>query len=167
MKKIFTLVTVAVLMVTLAHAQTGWVDHKGDDRISVKFPVQPKEIASGSFFAFDKDTTGYIFTIIDYMKVAGMDSVALDKEKDLPEFAVGMKTGYTKSNPDVKIDDFKVGKWKGFTCYTTSGVDSKKRQWDMFIFIIGNKMYGLQTMRNEHSSPEGRDAFFNSVVLSN
>jgi hypothetical protein len=87
--------------------------------------------------------------------------------KATPEFASQLKTGLNQSLPDVQLQDFKIGTWKGFTSYTSTGTDSKKKQYDMFLFIIGNKLYSVSTIIAGGASLEGRDIFFKSVMLSN
>jgi hypothetical protein len=167
MKKIFSLIIATVFAATFANAQSGWVNHQGDNRISVKFPSVPREIIEGTFSAKDKDSTIYLFTIVDFVKTAGIDSTVVGPAEKTPEFATEMKTGYKQSLLDVNLDDFKIGTWRGFTLYTSSGIDSQKRKFDLFILFIGNKMYGLQTIRPYNNSDDGRDLFFNSISLSN
>ncbi|HTD99426.1 MAG TPA: hypothetical protein VK668_09060 [Mucilaginibacter sp.] len=167
MKKIITLVIAVLLAATFVHAQEGWVTHKGDNRISVKFPAEPSEVIAGTFAAKDKDSVVYVFTIVDFVQVAGIDSTALAPLKATPEFATQLKTGISQSLPDVQMEDFKIGTWKGFTSYTSTGVDSKKKQYDMFLFIIGNKLYSASTIIANGGSLEGRDIFLKSIRLSN
>jgi hypothetical protein len=168
MKKILSMVIVTLLTVTIVHAQSGWVTHKGDNRISVKFPSEPKELTPGSFMATVKDSSVVcVFTIVDFVQVAGVDSVALAPVKATPEFAAQLKSGMKQSLPDVNLADFAIGTWKGFTSYTSSGIDSKKKRYDMFMFIIGNKLYSLSTIIANGASLKGRDDFFASVELSN
>ena len=167
MKKLITLVIAVLLAVTIVHAQEGWVTHKGDNRISVKFPSAPSEVIAGTYAAKDKDSVVYVFTIVDFVQVAGIDSIALAPLKATPEFASQLKTGLNQSLPDVQLQDFKIGTWKGFTSYTSTGTDSKKKQYDMFLFIIGNKLYSVSTIIAGGASLEGRDIFFKSVMLSN
>jgi hypothetical protein len=167
MKKIITLVIAVLLAVPFVHAQEGWVTHKGDNRISVKFPAEPSEVIAGTFAAKGKDSVVYVFTIVDFVQVAGIDSVALAPMKATPEFATQLKTGISQSLPDVQLADFKIGTWKGFTSYTSTGMDSKRKQYDMFLFIVGNKLYSVSTIIANGGSLEGRDIFFKSVMLSN
>jgi hypothetical protein len=167
MKKIFILLVAVLFTATMVKAQVGWVTHKGDNRVSLKFPSEPKELTPGSFSASDKDSVAYIFTIVDFVKVAGIDSVALAPIKTTAEFAASMKTGLQGSLPDVTLPDFTIGTWKGFTCYRTSGLDSKKRKYDIFMFIIGNNLYSVSTVTNNNAGIQGRDAFLNSIMVSN
>ncbi len=146
MKKICFLIVAVLMAVTTVNAQDGWLTHKGDDRISVKFPSEPKELTPGRFIAVDKDSIAYIFTIVDFVKVANIDSVALAPMKATPEFAAELKTGMKQSLPDVDLGEFTIGILKGFTSYTSSGLDSKKKKYDIFIFIIGNKLYNVWTI---------------------
>lgn len=168
MKKIFTLVIAAMLTVAFAHAQTGWVTHQGDNRISVKFPSAPVEQIPGSFMAAAKDSSvACVLTIVDFVKVAGIDSIALAPIKNTPEFAAQLKTGMGSSLPNVQLEDFKIGTWKGFTSYTSSGVDPQMKRYDIFMLIIGNKLYSLSTVTRNGGSLEGRDTFWKSIQLSN
>jgi hypothetical protein len=168
MKKIISLVILTFVIVTFALAQTTWVNHKADNRISVKLPNEPKEIIAGTFVSRDKDSITYIFTVVDFVAVAGIDSTALAPMQDSPEFASQLKTGITSSLPDVSIDDFKVSKWKGHSCYTTTGVNSKdKSKMYMFMVLVGNKLYSLSTVIPDGKSAAGRDEFFASLTLTN
>ena len=167
MKRTLTLLIAIVFATAVAHAQTGWVDHKGDERISLKFPAEPTEVTPGSFAAHDKDSVVYIFTIVDFVQVAGIDSVALAPIKNTPEFAVQLKSGINQSLPNVTFDDFKLGTWKGFTSYTSTGVDLNKKKYDMFMVIIGNKLYSFSTVRGDGTGMQGHDTFLNMIVLSN
>jgi hypothetical protein len=167
MKKIYFIVITMLITAAIAKAQDGWVTHKGDERISVKFPSEPKELTPGSFIAVDKDSIAYIFTIVDFVKVANIDSVALAPMKNTPEFAAQIKTGMKQSLPDVEFPDFVIGSWKGFTSYVSSGLDSKNKKYDMFMFIIGNKLYSVSTVTAPGASTKGRDNFLGSIMLSN
>ena len=93
MKKIYLLVLTVLITFSIANAQDGWVTHKGDNRISVKFPTEPKELTPGSFIAIGTDSVAYVFTIVDFVQVANIDSVALAPMKTTPEFAGQLKTG--------------------------------------------------------------------------
>ena len=166
MKKILTLVIAALLTVTIAQAQDGWVSHKADDRISVKFPNEPKEVVAGTFASHGKDSVSYIFTMVDFVTVANLDSVALKPMQDSPEFAAQLKQGIGSSLPNVTLDDFKIDKWKGHSSYTTTGVSTaQKSKYYMFMVLVGNKMYSLTTVVPDGAATKGRDDFFASLAL--
>ncbi|MGZ3764915.1 MAG: hypothetical protein ACXVA2_09635 [Mucilaginibacter sp.] len=167
MKKIFPLIIASILAVTALYAQNGWVTHRGDERISVKFPSEPTEANPGSFTLTGKDSTAYIFNIVDIVKTAGVDSVALAPIKTTPEFAAELKTGMNQTLPDVVFEDVKIGTWKGFTCYNTTGVDPNKKKYYIFMFIIGNKLYSLINVTSDAVGTKNRDDFFTSVELRN
>jgi hypothetical protein len=168
MKKTLTLLIATVFAITVASAQVGWVTHRADNRISVKFPSEPVENPPGSFIATNKDSTvAYILTVVDFVQVANIDSVALAPMKATPEFAAQLKTGLSQSLPAVELSDFTIGTWKGFTSYTGTGKDPKMKRYDIFMFIIGNKLYSVSTVTSDGVSLEGRDIFLNSIVLSN
>lgn len=165
MKKIFFVVMVALFTATTLHAQSSWVTHKGDDRVSLKFPAEPKEIIAGTFAVAPDSTISYVFTIIDFIKF-GIDSATLAPMKTTPEFGSQLKTGMKQSLPDVEFDDFKIGSWKGFSSYTTAGRDSKNRKYDMFMFIIGTKLYSASTIRANGVDTKDRDYYFSTVELT-
>ncbi len=166
MKKIFSLVIATLFTITIVHAQVGWVNHKADNRISVKFPNEPKEVVAGTYAAHDKDSVAYVFTMVDFVVVANIDSVALAPMKDTPDFAAELKKGINASLPNVALEDFKIGKWKGFSSYSTTGVNSvQKTKMYMFMVLIGNKMYSLSAVVPDNVSTRGRDDFFASLAL--
>jgi hypothetical protein len=168
MKKLLILIIVAIITITIARAQGGWVTYKADNRISVKFPSEPTELTPGSFMSASKDSTiVYIFTMVDFLKVAGIDSVALAPIKATPEFAGQLKVGLKQSLPDVYMSDFRIGNWRGFTSYTATGIDRKKKKYDMFMVIIGNKLYSISTVTAEGANLRSREQFFSSLTLSN
>jgi hypothetical protein len=168
MKKSFVLIFALSLAATIVHAQAGWVALRGDNRISVKFPTQPDEKMPGSFIAALPDSSvAFVFTIVDFMQVANVDSVALAPVKATPEFAAQLKTGFASKLDNVSLSDFQIGNWNGFTSYSASGTDPKRKRYDMFMFIIGNKLYSLSTVTVDGASLEGRDKFFHSIMLSN
>jgi hypothetical protein len=167
MKRIFMLIVATVFAVTFANAQSGWVDHKGDNRISVKFPSEPKAVDTYSFLAMGKDSTAYIFTIVDLVQVSGLDSAALAPMKTTPEFADQIKAGLAQSLSGVDLSDVAIGTWKGFTSYTLTGKDAKLKKYNIFMFIISAKLYSFSTVALNGASTEGHDIFLNSIVLSN
>jgi len=168
MKRVLVFAVVMVLTATVANAQAGWIDHKADNRISLKFPTVPEEKIAGSFIATSSDsTTVFVFTMVDLTVVANIDSVAIAPMKDTPEFAAQIKTGILQQLHDVNLADLTIGKWKGFTSYTTTGSDASMRKYDMFMIIIGNKLYSFSTIVKNGSSLQGRDTFLNSITLSN
>ncbi len=166
MKNLYVLVISLFITITAANAQDSWVTHKGDNRISLKFPSEPKELTPGSFIAV-KDSTAFVFTIVDFKVVSNIDSVALAPIKATREFAEQLKTGLNQSLPDVTFEDLAIGTWKGFTSYTSTGVDSKKKRYDMFMFIIGSKLYSVSSISSAGVSNQGQKDFVNSIILSN
>ena len=168
MKKIISLVILTVVSVTFAFAQSTWVNHKADNRISLKFPNEPKEIVAGTLAAHDKDSITYVFTVVDFVAVAGIDSTALAPMQDSPEFAAQLKQGMNSTLHDVTLSDFKIGKWKGHSSYTSTGINNKdKSQLYTFMVLIGNKMYSLSTVVPAGRPTAGSDEFFSSLALTN
>ena len=161
------LIVAAVFAVTLANAQTGWVDHKGDNRISLKFPAEPQAVDTYSFVAMGKDSSAYVFTMVDLVQVAGLDSATIAAGKATPEFAGQMKAGLAQSLPGVDLSDVTIGTWKGLTSYTLTGKDANMKNYHIFMVIIGVKLYSFSSVALNGSSLEGRQTFLNSITLNN
>jgi hypothetical protein len=168
MKKPLTmLVAVVLLTLTVVHAQQPWVSHKVNNRVSFKFPSTPREFIPGSFMSVSPDSSVvYIFTLVDFAKVANLDSAALAPVKATPEFAAELKKGMKQSLPDVSLSDFAIGKFNGFTSYSSWGFDPKKKRYDMFMFIIGTNFYSFSTVTTYGTLLSSRDRFFASIRLT-
>jgi len=168
MKRVIVSAIALLFTLGIAYAQNDWVIHKCDNRISVKFPSEPKEIQPGSFTANLKDSTvACIFTCVDFSKVANIDSTTLAPLENTADFAAELKTGLESHLSDVKMNDLTIGKWNGFNSYSTWGIDSKKKRYDFFMVIIGNNLYSLTTITGFGALFETRDTFFSSIVLTN
>jgi hypothetical protein len=168
MKKLLLLLFTAAFVVNIAYAQNGWVTHKADNRISVKFPSEPKEVIKGSYITTNKDSSvACVLTVVDFKEVANLDSATLEPFKDSPEFAGKLKDGLKISLPNVTLDDFKIATWKGFTSYSSAGTDPQKKKYYIFMFIAGSKLYSLSTVLKDGVDTKTKDDFFSSIVVSN
>jgi len=168
MKKLITLLFTVIFAVNIIHAQTNWITHKADNRVSLKFPTEPVERIKGTFIATSKDTSiAYVFTVVDFAATAGVDSTAIAPYKTTPEFASQLKAGILKSLPTVELEDFKIGTWKGFTSYTSTGVDNKSKKYFLFMFIIGNKLYSVSSILAPNADIKKKDEFVSAVEISN
>jgi hypothetical protein len=168
MKRIFTLVIAAMLMVTIAQAQDNWVTQKVDARISIKFPGEPKQLSVGNFSFTDRDNVGYGISVVDFVVQLGVDSLRLAKDKTSPDFLNYMKETISESLHDGTIEDFKISTWKGFTSYSNIITGNiKKAKMYLFMVLIGNKMYSVTAIIPNSTSTKPRDDFFASLVLNN
>jgi hypothetical protein len=166
MKKMLLLIFTILFAGTIVQAQDSWVSQKIDNRVSIKFPSQPTDDGAGSFVAVAPDSSvAYIFTLVDFAKIANLDSAGLAPIKATPEFAAQLKKGFKQSMPSVDLADLTIGTYKGFTSYSTSGFDAKKKRYDMFMFIIGTNFYSLTTVTVYGALLESRDKFFASITM--
>lgn len=167
MKKtlLFILIVLATVMESQAQT-TGWTTKKLDERLSVKFPYEPKEFQAGSFMSLSKDSNiVYIVTIVDFKKNFNVDSVAIAPLKETPEFAGQLKTGLTTSMPKVTLADMVMGKWHGFTSYTTTGVDTDKKIYNIQMILVGNKMYSFSTIRRDDKYLSDKEYFLKNFSV--
>lgn len=168
MKKLITLLFIIIIAGNITHAQTNWITHKADNRVSLKFPTQPVERIKGTFIATSKDSSiAYVFTVVDFAATAGIDSTSIAPYKTTPEFAAQLKAGIVKSLPTVELEDFKIGTWKGFTSYTSTGVDNKSKKYFLFMFIIGNKLYSVSSILASNADFKKKDEFVSTIEISN
>ncbi|MBB6111313.1 hypothetical protein SAMN05421821_111123 [Mucilaginibacter lappiensis] len=168
MKKLLSLLFTTAFVVNIAYAQNGWVTHKADNRISVRFPSEPREVVRGSYISTNKDTSiACVLTVVDFKEVANLDSATLALVKDTPEFAAKLKEGIKISLPTVTLEDFKSATWKGLTSYSSAGSDPKKIKYYMFMFIAGSKLYSMSTILKNSVDTKTKDYFFSSIIVSN
>ncbi|WP_295671558.1 hypothetical protein [uncultured Mucilaginibacter sp.] len=167
MKKIVLLFVAAILMINLAHGQSAWVNYKIDNKLSVKMPAEPKPIDEHTKMAMDKDSSYFLIAVVDFIKVAGIDSAQVAAYAPTQEFANGIKTGMLKELPGLSLGDVKIDKWNGYYCYhIEGGTTEKKIKFFTFDVIIDSKMYGLTVLSRDDKSLQGKDDYFNSLVIN-
>jgi hypothetical protein len=166
MKKILLLLFTTILAVNLVHAQSDWINYKIDNKLSVKVPVQPNDM-QGSQIATDKDNLVYVITVVDFVKVAGIDSATLAPMAPTQEFANSIKTGMLGQMPGFTLGDITIGKWHGLNCYHVEGenVERKVKTYS-FMVIVGSQFYSLSTIVPYDKSNKPKDDFFDSLVLN-
>jgi hypothetical protein len=163
MKKAFLLLFIIVLSTKLTKAQTDWINYKVDDKVSVQLPAQP-QFKQGGQYVKDKDSSVYIVMAIDFVKVAGVDSVQLAPYEPTPEFANQLKTGILSKMSGSTLGDVKIGKWNGHYSYAMEGGNEAKKL-KIYVNMVcwGNTMYALMNIVPEQNSTKGRDYFFASL----
>lgn len=163
MKKTLFLSIFICSFIRVASAQTTWIDYKVDEKISVKLPVQPKTI-QGNVYATDKDSSMYIIAIIDFLKVTGVDSVAMAPMEPTPQFGDQLKTGMLSQMPGYTLGDVKIYKWHGHYTYKGEGSNAgKKLKTYVYMICWGNTMYSLMVIAPEKNPIKGKDDFFASL----
>jgi hypothetical protein len=165
-KKLFLLVA-AIFLFTFTHAQGTWVNYKIDDKISVKLPSEPQQIQEGTTMTKDKDSVIYLTILVDFVKVAKIDSAGLAPYLATQQFADGLKTGMLSKMPGSTMDDVKIGKWKNYYSYTIEGGNAEKKlKLYTYMVIIGSKMYGLMCIVPVGIGPANKDNFFSSLAIN-
>ena len=169
MKKIYYLVLFATLLSVAANAQTNWVTQKLDEKVSVKFPVQPQKVTKNdidSYTVKGPDSIGYNAVMIDFKTVAKLDSVALAPMKDSQRFADGLKAGMASKKPNYTFGDAVIGKWKTYTTYTIPGTENtNKNQLLTRMILIGSKLYTLTCVVPANTITKNNDLFLSSAEL--
>ncbi len=167
MKKICLLLFATMLTISIAYAQSGWINYKIDNKVSVKLPAQPKTIDVYNVFARDSNNLVYIVGCVDLLKTDGTDSAKLVSIASTPEYATITRSKLAESMPGFELGNIKTGVWKTHTCFNLEGVyTATKAKVYMFMFIIGSQLYGLTVIVPENKSPQGKDDFVASTVLN-
>ncbi|MES2278246.1 MAG: hypothetical protein V4592_19605 [Bacteroidota bacterium] len=166
MKNILTLIALVLITAVTAKAQTGWVDYKADNHISVKFPSKPAEIQPGTVGIVTADSVTCRIGVIDIQKIAGVDSATLASMKENPEFIEQMRAGMQKNAKGTEIQPFKLGTWKGLTSYTSTGTGTNNMHYKIFIVVYGTTIYNLSAKTPAKADAKIGDSFFESLVFS-
>lgn len=165
MKKICLVLVIALVSVMSVKAQTNWINRKIDEKISVKFPSEPTEAGPGSLMAINTSKSLLcIVTVVDF-KTLGLDERTLDSLKNTPEFTEQVIEGLRNSMSNVKLADLTVGKWNGFTSYTTNGTDATGKVYNMLMIIIAGKMYSATSVAEASALKEAAE--FRSGITVN
>lgn len=166
MKKISLLLFVTVLGLSVAHAQTDWIDYKIDNRVSVKVPAEPTRINENNVMAATKDSTFCIIALVDFQKTAKLDSAGIAPLLPTKEFADGIKTGMLRTMPGFTLGDVKVGRLKGYYTYTLEGgKPAEKLKCYTYMIVIGKYMYSLSALMSDKKPVAEKDRFFSSLTI--
>lgn len=161
MKKILLTLAVIIATITFAQAQIDWITYKIDDRLSVKLPTQPRNIARG-VIAYSKDSL-----ICSVSIIAQTDSMSLIQMIAKPGFVDGLKNAMEQAQKGLTLGDMNSSKWNGYYCYDVDGsVTPKKLKVSFHLIIIGGKIYALGAMMPENSNISKKNIFFDSVKLN-
>jgi hypothetical protein len=166
MKKLFLLI-LTVVIIQAAHAQTGWVEYKFDNKISVKLPVQPEEYGQNSHRASARDSTVCIVTMVDLKAASHLDSATLVAIQPTSEFAAGLKASMLGQMADFTLGDVKIDKWNGNYSYAIEGSNpSKKLKTYTFMVVVNNNLYALNCLVPDGAGTKNKDYFFASLKMN-
>ncbi|MDB5287225.1 MAG: hypothetical protein JWR05_2174 [Mucilaginibacter sp.] len=169
MKKTYYLLLFALMLSAAAKAQTDWVTKNLDEKLSVKFPVEPEKVTKNgidSYTVKGKDSVGYNAAVLDYKVVANLDSAALAPVKDTQQFADQIRMGIASKKTNYTFGDVVIGKWKTYTTYSISASDNiNKNTLLMRMILIGSKMYSLSCRVPANMVTKNNEVFLGSVEL--
>jgi len=167
MKKLCLLLLTAIINITVASAQTGWVSYKFDNKLSVKLPAQPQKYGQNSQKASTKDSTQCIVTLIDLKASAQLDSAALIPLLPTAEFASALKGSLLGQKEGFTLGEVTIGKWNGHYSYAFEGTNAaKKLKTYTFMVVIGNNLYALNCFIPDGNNIKDKDDFFASLKLN-
>jgi hypothetical protein len=169
MKKNYYLLLFVLILSASAKAQTDWVTKKLDEKLSVKFPVEPEKVARNgvdSYLAKGKDSVKYSTTILDLSVVAHLDSATLAPMKDNQEFADQMGMGIASKKTNYAYGSVTIGKWNTYTTYDMSATEKTNKSTLLtHMVLIGSKMYTLSCLLPVNMVTKNNELFFNSVEV--
>jgi hypothetical protein len=156
-------------MSSTVQAQTKWINYNIDDKISVKFPSPPNKESDGTLLSLSKDSTAIMSLIIlDLAQIANIDSATLAQSKENPEFVAGLRNLMNSKSHFVQLDEFKLGKWHGFTSYSSSGIatDTRNKYYNVYMLFIGTKLYLFNAILSATADSKIKDYYFSSIILN-
>lgn len=169
MTKFAYLIVITTFLSFYAKAQSGWVKQNISPMFSVKFPSAPQKATNSQidyYIVEGKDSCRYVAMLADFKVSFGMDSVTLAVVKDTPKFAWDLAAGMTTSMKEFALSPVIQGKWNGYSSYAFAGVTaSGKSKLQMFIVLIGTKVYTLSCTISGSSTAKNKEAFFGSATL--
>lgn len=164
MRKLCQLLFIAFSTITAVHAQTGWVNYKFDNKISVNLPSQPQKYGENSQRAATKDSTVCIVSLINLKSAMQMDSTAVAALLPTADFAGFMKVSMFGKMDGFVMGDVRTGKWNGNYSYAIEGTNaSKKVKTYTFIVVMGYNLYALNCLVPEANSIKDKNSFFSSL----
>lgn len=167
MKRLCLLFCSFILCIIAVKAQSGWVDYKFDNKLSVKLPAQPHHYGQNSHSASAKDSTVCIVTLIDLKAATHLDSTVLVSMLPTAEFAAGLKASMLGQQADVVLGDIKTDKWNGNYSYTIEGTNAaKKLKTYTFMVVVNNNLYALNCLVPDGASTKNKDYFFTSLKIN-
>lgn len=169
MKKTYHLLLFVLMLSTAAKAQTDWVTKNLDEKLSIKFPVEPKKVTKSGIDVYTskgKDSVGYSATVIDYEVIAHLDSATLAPLKDSQEFADQMKFGMASTKTNYTFGEVTISKWKTYTTYHISASENTNKNTLLIqMILIGSKMYSLSCLVPANLVTKNNEVFFSSVEI--
>jgi hypothetical protein len=168
-KKTYYLLLFVLMLSTTANAQTDWVTKNLDEKLSVKFPVEPEKVTKNgidSYTVKGKDSVGYNAAVLDYKVVANLDSAALASVKDTQQFADQIRLGIGSKKTNYTFGNVIIGKWKTYTAYSISASENTNKNTLLLrMILIGSKMYSLSCLVPANMVTKNNEVFLGSVEL--
>jgi len=165
--KLFLFLIAVIWGTSVAKAQSGWIDYRIDNRLSVKLPKQPITLNEHSVYVKDQDTTIYVITTVDMLKTDGLDSSKLALVAPTTQFANQIKNSLQNEMKGSTLSDVTLDKWNGYTSYNIDGNNSsKKTKFYSLTVVIGTNLYGLMIIQHENHNNVNKDDFFGSLKLN-
>ena len=169
MQKTYYVLLFVLLLSAAAKAQTGWVTQKLDETVSVKFPTTPQKITKNggdSYSVKGKDSIQYVAAVVDFAAATHTDANALAEMVDKPEFAEGLKQGFTEKKLNYSFGDMTVDKWKTYNIYNITGTENtNKSKLFTHMLFVGTKMYILSCMVPASLNTKLNEVFLSSADL--
>ena len=153
----------------VTQAQNNWISYKIDNKISVKFPSKPTHLSDEVLSSSSKDSSAALFiAVIDLAKIADADSAAVAKIIENPDAIKDLANVMNNNTQYAKLEDFKLGKWNGFTSYTSTavGTDPRNKYYHVFVFFIGIKAYMFSAVLSPTANSKIKDDYFSSITLN-
>jgi hypothetical protein len=118
-KSILCLLLVATSM--YANAQDKWFMQKISDKVSVNFPLEPKKINENAYAIKDAEDVVYAVTVVDLVKVTGLDAATFTTQVKTQEFADNFMAGLIPTMPKYMFKAVQITTIKNMPAYRMIG----------------------------------------------
>jgi hypothetical protein len=169
MKKTYYLLLFVLILSAQAKAQTNWVTKNLDEKLSVKFPVEPEKTTKNGTDVYtlrEKDSMAYSANVMDYKVMVHLDSAALAPMKDTQQFADQLRMGIASKKTNYTFGDIIIGKWNSYTTYNISASDKINNNTLLLrMILIGSKMYSLSCRVPANLVTKNNEVFLGSAEI--
>jgi hypothetical protein len=147
-------------------AQDKWYLQQIAEKVSIKFPVQPRKINEISYGL--KDTSGivYVSSTVDLLKTTQLDLPTFNEEIEKQEFADDFGIGVSGSFPKYKFGQTKLIMAQGQRAYIMEArCEENKSNLYMLVCFLNGISYGFTCIVPDGKSLKNKDIYFSTVSI--
>lgn len=147
-------------------AQEGWIKQKIDQKVTVGFPVQPRQLNEASVGIRDKDDVTFIVTKLDLASLTKVTVEKFHQDVVTQDYADEFLEGMAPTMPKFKFSPIKIVKLKGLSCYQVVGRDEESKSTIfMNIYFLNGISYSLASIQPDGKPDKNRSIFLTNLFI--